>query len=485
MRRDSPLRERAGQRPGLRLSILCLAGALGGCAQLPDPVRLSGIKSPDAFEARVTLKAAEAAWPVERWWTAYGDPQLDALIDEALAGAPDLAVAAARVQRAEAVTEVVASADQLQLGASAAITEEKLSYNYLVPRSPRTEGWNDYGRATLDLRWTLDFWGRNRAALAAATSELEAGRAELAQARLMLAAGVAAQYAELGRLHASRDTAIRSLELRRKTAALFAQRYANGLDTRGGVSEAEARRAGAEGALLALDEQIALQRNRIAALLGAGPDRGLLIGAPTLKIERGFGLPAQLPVELLGRRPDIVAARLQVQAQERRIEQKEAEFYPNVNLSAFVGLQSLGLDLLGRSGSTVGSLGPAISLPLFSGGRLQGELRGAQSAYAGAVASYNGAVARALQEVADAAVSQRALGQRLLKAQEVVAAAAEAYRVARNRYQGGLANHLELLSAEDGLLNALNAQTQLRANSCQLDIALQRALGGGYQSAQR
>ena len=152
-----------------------------------------------------------------------------------------------------------------------------------------------------------------------------------------------------------------------------------------------------------------------------------------------------------------------------------------MNLSALIGVQSLGLDILAQGGSGIASIGPAISLPIFSGGRLQGELRGAHASYAEAVAVYNATVARALQDVADNAVRQKALGQRLGKAQEAVDAATEAHRVASNRYEGGLATYLDVLTAEDSLLGALSAQTHLRSASFTLDIGLQRALGGGYQ----
>jgi len=457
---------------------------LAGCAQLPDLGAAPQPKTPEAFPSTASMKAPAADWPAERWWGVYGDPQLNALIDEALAGSPDLAVAAARLQRADAVAQLAGSALKPQVSANASFSEDQLSSNHLTPRAMTPSGFNGFGRATLDLRWELDFWGKNRAALAAATSEQEAGRAELAQARLWLAASVAANYAELSRLHANRDTVAQAVTIRQKTSSLFAQRFDNGLETRGGLRNADARRAVTEGELLALDEQIALQRNRLAALLGAGPDRGLSIASPTLKLDRAFGLPAELSVNLLGRRPDVVAARLRTEAQARRIDQKKAEFYPNVNLSALVGVQAMGLDLLTRGGSGIASLGPAISLPLFSGGRLQGELRGAHAGYAESVAQYNATVARALQDVADSAISQKALGQRLLKAQEAVDAASEAHRVARNRYEGGLANYLDVLTAEDGLLGALSAQTNLRSLSFTLDIGLQRALGGGYQMAQ-
>lgn len=467
------------------LTAFCAALLLQACAQLPDLGEAPQLQPADAFQASASLQAPAADWPTDQWWKSYADPQLNALIDEALASAPDLLAAQARLQRAEAVTQITGSALKPQLGAHAAISQDKLSYNYLTPPGITPQNWNDYGRVTLDFRWELDFWGKNRAALAAATSELEAGRAELAQTHLLLASSIAANYAELSRLYANRATTVQSVEIRQQTATLFARRFDNGLETKGSVREADARRAATEGGLLALDEQIALQRNRLAALLGAGPDRGLALTAPSLKLDRSFGLPAQLSLSLLGRRPDVVAAKLQAEAQARRIDQKKAEFYPNVNLSAFVGVQALGLDMLAKSGSGVGSIGPAISLPIFTGGRLQAQLRGAHASYAETVANYNATVARALQEVADAAVSQQALGQRLRKAQETVDAATESYQVARNRYEGGLANFLEVLTAQDGMLAGISALTNLRSQSFTQDIALQRALGGGYQLAQR
>lgn len=472
-------------RSVMTLTALGAALGLAACAQLPDLESPAQPRRLAAVAADASFRAGTASWPAERWWTAYGDAQLDALVEEALAGSPDLAAAAARLQRAQAFTQLADSALKPRLSAQASVSEDKLSYHYLTPTAATPKGWNDFGRATLNFQWELDFWGRNRAGLAAATSELEAGRAELAQARLLLAAGVASQYAELGRLHANRETAQRSVALRGKTATLLQERWQHGLETRAAVREAEARLAMAQGSLLALDEQLALQRNRISALLGAGPDRGLSIAVPARPSKQAFGLPPQLALELLGRRPDIAAARLQAEAQSSRIELKRAEFYPNVNLSAFIGVQSLGLDWLAKNGSGIGSVGPAISLPLFTGGRLQGELRGAQAAHAEAVARYDAAVANALREVADAAVSLQALGPQLAAAQQAVDAAAEAHRIVQQRYVGGLSNYLEVLSAEDGLLSSLTAQSNLRSRSFTLDIALQRALGGGYQTAQR
>lgn len=466
-----------------RIVLTALALAIAGCAQIPSLDRLANPKHGQDYATSEAFAASAAHWPESKWWQAYGDAQLDALIDEALRDAPNLAAAGARLRRAEAIGQVAGAPLLPQLGANASATEQRQSYNYLTPKSMTPEGWQDYGRATLDFSWELDFWGKNRAALAAATSETEASRAEFAQTRLSLAATVATDYMELARLFAARNTAARSVEVRSKTATLFAERFANGLETKGSLREAEARRASAEGELLQIDEQIGLQRYRLAALLGAGPDRGLAINPPTINLSRSIGLPSELAADLLGRRPDIVAARLRTEAQLKRIDQKKAEFYPNVNLAGFIGLQSLGLNLLSNGDSTTGSIGPAISLPIFTGGRLSGELRGSVATYEESVANYNQTVTQALQQVANAALSQKSLGGRLNKSEEAVAAATEAYRIASNRYEGRLSSYLEVLSAEDAMLNNLRILTDLRSRAFTLDVALMHALGGGYGEA--
>lgn len=479
-----PAHTAATSRPRCLPALLSAASllALGACAQLPSLDTPAAPKPASAYTSEQSFAAPVDQWPQDAWWTSYGDAQLDQLIAEALQGAPSLAAARARLARAEGSAQVAGAARLPQVSANASANEQHQSYNYLTPRSMTPEGWNDYGRATLDFSWELDFWGKNRAALAAATSEVEATRADAAQARLALSASITAAYAELARLYAARDTAEAAVQVRTKTATLFRQRYDNGLETLGSVRQVDARRAAAEGDLLATDEQIALQKNRIAALLGAGPDRGIAIARPSVSLDRGFGLPSALNANLLGRRPDVVAARLRAEAAAKRIDQRTAEFYPDINLSAFIGVQSLGLDLLTKPGSFVGSIGPATSLPIFSGGRLRGQLRGANADYAEAVANYDAAVTQALHDVADAATSQRALGAQLAKADEAVNAAREAWRIANNRYDGGLSNYLDVLTAEDALLASLRSLTDMQSRAFTLDVALVRALGGGYQN---
>src|SRR5262245_39964799 len=291
---------------GLAVSLLSIL-RLGACAGLPADDARAAIKPAGHYSAERSFSESRAQWPAETWWTIYGDAQLDRLIDEALAGAPNIAVAEARLRRAQALTGVAGAALLPPVSANASISAQKQSRNYLSPRNATPEGWNDYGRATLDFSWEIDFWGKNRAALAAATSETDAAAADVAQARLVLATSIASAYAELARLHAALDTAKAALEVRVKGAELFRQRRANGLETLGGVRQADSRRAAAQADVLSLEEQLGLQRNRIAALAGAGPDRGLDIARPRVDLTRPYGLPTELRAELLGRRPDIVA----------------------------------------------------------------------------------------------------------------------------------------------------------------------------------
>jgi NodT family efflux transporter outer membrane factor (OMF) lipoprotein len=257
----------------------------------------------------------------------------------------------------------------------------------------------------------------------------------------------------------------------------------NGLDTRGELRQAEAGPPNARSELAAIDEQIAQTRNGLAALLGAGPDRGLAIARPSVAALKPFGLPANLAADLIGRRPDVVAAKWRAEASSKRIGQAKAAFYPNVNLAAAIGVQSLHLDKLFDSGSDVGSVGPAVSLPIFEGGRLKANLRAAEADRDGAVAAYDSAVTQALRDVADVAASERALNTRLSESRAALAASEDGFRIARLRYQGGLSTYQNVLIAELAVLSQRRIVADLESRALTLDVALVRALGGGFAPA--
>jgi outer membrane protein TolC len=165
-----------------------------------------------------------------------------------------------------------------------------------------------------------------------------------------------------------------------------------------------------------------------------------------------------------------------------RIKAARADFYPNVRLSALIGLGSLGLGNLLGSGSAFGAAGPAVSLPIFSGGRLQGAYRGARADYDGSVAVYNETLVQAVREIADVGARQRGLTARLDQTRAAFAASQRAYDLIQARYRGGLAPYFEVLSAEDALNANRRNVADLEASAFALDVALVRALGGGFRA---
>lgn len=469
------------KRRPVGFATLLLAGTaltLAGCAIPPRPAAHVDVKAPSTYSTDQSLAAPAANWPADRWWDEIGDAQLSALIAEGLSGASDMRIAAARFAAAQAAVGETRAALMPTLNAEGAVVEVKPSRELF---QTQIDSWNAVGDVSISGSWTIDFWGKNRAALHSAQDLAKAAEAEAAAARLAVSTGIAASYANLASLYQERDAAADALTVRRKTAALMADRRGYDLENEGAVARARSNQAAAEAELAAVDEQIAIIRNQIAALMGAGPDRGLAIQRPGLPATKGFGLPERLPVELLGRRPDVVAARYRAEAAAERIKQAKAGFYPNVDLKAVIGVQSLGISNLFTSSAGYGAVGPAISLPIFDGGRLRARYRGAEADYAEAVASYDGTLTAALREVADVAASSRALGTRLEYSRAAEAQARAAWTIASNRYRGGLSTYLDVLTAEDALISARRQVAGLNARAFTLDIALIRALGGGYQ----
>lgn len=422
-------------------------------------------------------------WPGDGWWKAYGDSQLDQLIAEGLAGSPDIAAAAARLARAQGQAQSAGGALGPNLVAQGSAGKVKQSYNNGFPREFLPKGWVDTGTLNLQFGLDLDLWGKNRALLRAALNERDAARVEAAEARLALASSIAAAYADLARLYAERDVAEEALRIQMDTAGLVSDRVRNGIDTEGQRRQAEAQVPAARADLSSIDEQIALKRYQIAALMGAGPDRGLAIARPKLSALTTLALPPSAGIDLVGRRPDIVAARSRVEAAAERIKAAHAAFYPDISLNGLVGLQALGFGNVLKSGSTYGNAGPAFSLPVFDTGRRAGDYRVARGNYDVAVADYDRTLIEALQDVANAVASRNALGAQIRDARASLADSQKAYEIARLRYQAGLSTYLDVLTAEQQLIVARRRDADLTARAFSLDVALIRALGGGFAGA--
>jgi NodT family efflux transporter outer membrane factor (OMF) lipoprotein len=463
------------------LSLLLLTG----CASLPKSVGPMPVpRGAESIAASQSLPASSLGqWPADLWWQAYGDPQLDALVAEGLTNSPDVAVAAARLRKATAFASQARAASLPTLDAQGSVSEAKQSYNTGFP--PQfiaflPHGWNDEGQLDLTLGFDPDFWGRNRAALAAATSERQAVAVEAQAAALVLSTSIVQTYADFGAALVLRDGRAAALTSRTATQSLFAQRLGQGLETRGSLRTADAQADSARADLAAADQALLLRRHQLAALLGAGPDRGLTIAAPHLAALGTRGLPEGVTTALLGRRPDLIAARARLEAAASRVKVARADFYPAVRLNALIGLQALGLGKLFNGGSTYGNVGPAISLPLFHGGALHGAYRGARADYDLAVADYDKLVLTAYQQVADAVTTRSLVARQLDYVRSAVAANEDAYSVAQARYRAGLSNYLNVLTVEDRLLDARVALALRDAAYRSADIGLVRALNGSF-----
>jgi NodT family efflux transporter outer membrane factor (OMF) lipoprotein len=452
----------------------------GACASVPN---LGAKPIPHAasdYASSQSLAPTTSASPADGWWKRYGDAQLDRLMNEALAGSPDLQAAAARMRTAEGFAQRASSALKPSLDAFAQPELSKQSQNQAMPAAAIPNGWNDSGSIGLSFSLDLDLWGKNRAAARAANSDADAAHFELHEAELALTTGIASTYAELGSLYAQRDSLETALDIRTQTAKLVTQRVDAGLGTQADAKQATARIAQARGDIEATDEAIALTKNALAALAGAGPDRGLTIDRPQIASLQAQGIPAGASIDLIGRRPDIAASRARVEAAAQRIKEARAAFYPNINLSGLIGLSSFGLGSLFSGGSTFGSVSPAVSLPLFHGGALQGQYRGRRGQYDEAVALYDASVIKALRETADAVTSQKSLASQLVQSRSALADFEEAHRLARQRYEHGLATYLDVLSAEEGVVSARLQVSALETRAFTLDVQLIRALGGGF-----
>lgn len=457
-------------------------------AALAAALVAAGCASPGELPAARTVSTAAAAgatgtatpWPAERWWAGFGDTTLDTLVERALAGQPSLQVAAARLRQADAAVGVASAGRLPQVQGTLDMTRQRFTENgpYPPPLAGSYE-WNN--GAQIGASWELDLFGRQRATIAAALGQRRAAEAELQAARVLLAANVVAGYVNLGRLVENREVARQSLAQREQILALVRQRIAAGLDTTVELRQAEGLIAQSRVDLEALDESTARARHALAELTGQGPNAldGL---SPALAPLRSTPLPAGLPADLLGRRADLVAQRWRVESAMREVDVARAAFYPNVSLTAFAGFSSLGLDDFLKASSRNLGIGPALSLPIFEGGRLRANLGARAAEVDAAVEGYNGALLRALREVADEVAGLQSLERQQRAQAEAGAAADAAYALAIQRYQAGLGNFLTVLNAQTNVLAQSRAATELKARHLSSEVALTRALGGGWSA---
>lgn len=459
------------------LAALAMALAVAGCASTHGMAPQSTLRDTDRLQAGESLARVDitpAAWPDARWWQSLGDAQLDALITRALADSPSIEAADARLRKALAQAGLAEAGLLPTLGAAAQHTHVDLPDSLPAPLGGMAVSSN---MLSLRFDWSPDLWGGKRARYQAALGNARATEAETQAARATLAGNIAHAYVALSQAYAMQDAATAEAARNAGLRKLSEQRVRAGIDNRIALEQIVSAEAAARAQAKAASQQIDALRNTLAMLAGQGPDFGLTLARPKLDTP-AIAVPSLLPSDLVSRRADVTAARWRVEAASKGIKASKADFYPTINLAAMVGLVGPLSSIFQRQ-SAFDYAAPAITLPIFDGGRLRNQLAGSNADFDLAIAHYDQTVLGALREVVDATQSARTLETQIAETRIARDAAAKSASLMRQRRQAGLANQLDVLNAEKPLLQLDQQLATLRARRIDAAINLDIALGGG------
>ncbi|RCS31258.1 RND transporter [Rhodanobacter denitrificans] len=471
--KHAPLR---GRTALVAATLLALAGCAAAPARLGEPalrddVPLAGLQAP-----------ARADWPAAEWWRHYDDQQLDDLIDRAMRQSPDLALAQSRVQGAEQSAQLAAAQLGLSVNGSAQISRQRMSEHGLIPS--RFLGFTWYNQADLgvQLQYDFDWWGKKRATMEAALDQAHAAEAQRSAAALAIQYAVADTYFGWQADQARLQLADQLLATQQRLADIAGLRVRQGVDLPDVAQKAQAQLAAVREMRVALDGSAKIRRATLASLLGVAPATlPELHARPLPKIARG--VPADAGLDLIARRPDIAASRWQVEAALKQTDAARAEFFPDIGITALAGLSSIDLDKLLTAGSRTFALTPALHLPIFSGGALEANYGVRRAQLDAAVAQYDSTVLAAAREVATQALGAEQVAARQHEQQAQLDAGQRLLASAQARARQGVRDIRESLGAQAALLQQRDAATQLQAQATSTDLALIKALGGGYRRA--
>ncbi|OXS19981.1 efflux transporter outer membrane subunit [Pseudomonas rhodesiae] len=466
------------------LCLVLMAMSMAGCANYSGLDTQGQRLDANTLQTGKSLSGvtlSSAAWPSADWWKSLGDPQLDGLINEALQNSPDMQVASARAHQAQAAAYAADAARMPTLDASAGVSRSRLAKD----QDPRGEGdaYSTVRNIGASFNYTFDLWGGQRAAWEAALGQARAAQVDQQAARLTLAADVAKAYSDLGQAHIVRDLAEEDLKRTRQMLELSQRRLDSGIDSHYQYQQTESLAASSESQLIDAQKQLQSAKIALAVLLGKGPDRGGELARPAVLKPAAVAVPALLPAELLGRRPDLIAARWRVEAAGRNIDASKTRFYPNLNLSASAGAESLLGDAMFGSASRFFNIAPTVSLPIFDGGRLRADLDARDADYDLAVAQYNKTLVQALGDIGNTLSQLRDTGRQIQAQQHATDIAQQSYDTVVQRYGSGIGSYLDVLSIEQQLLQAQRQLATLNAGQITLSIQLMQALGGGYSAS--
>jgi multidrug efflux system outer membrane protein len=467
--------------PG-RLALTALAVLLAGCATAPVYQRPL-VTVPAQWTVQEPWRESAPNDSIARgpWWQRFGDPQLNTLQEQAMAASPTLAVAAARLAQARSQVDAASAGLFPQLSLSSRLARQRISANrpltnYNAPNSTTIQ--NDYA-LSFGVAYEADLWGRVQGGVDVARASAQQSTADFENVRLVLASDLAANYFNLRQLDIELDVLARSIALQRRALDLATARHDLGATSGLDVAQQQALLDTTLTQVDVLRRQRSQFEHAIATLVGTP--------APlfALAAEAGPRIPPALPIgvpsDLLERRPDVASAERAVAAANAQIGVARAAYYPSFTLNPAVGVDSNTLSRLFDAPSLLWSLGVSLAQPLFDAGRVDANVEFTRAAYDAAVGNYRRVVLTAMQEVEDGVSGSAALDRALAQAQLAVASAEKVLQLANDRYEGGVASYLDVISAQQSLLNAQRQAAQLLGQRLLVSVFLVKALGGDWQ----
>jgi NodT family efflux transporter outer membrane factor (OMF) lipoprotein len=427
------------------------------------------------------LGVGTAPAPVQgAWWTEYQDSQLDRLLEAALADNPTLGQTLARLRQSQAAADATEAALWPYVSYDAAVNRERLSGKDVIPPPHAgTTVWR--GAQGLNFSWELDFWGRQQSLVRQARSDANATALDGDAARLAIVSAVVRTYIDLERSYELVDVARREEQQRQEILDITRHRFKAGLDTNVELRQAEGAVPEARVERVSEEAEIDRDVHLLAALSGRGADKYGEIQRPRLQMDAVLSLPSALPMDLLARRPDVLAARSRVDSAQAGLDVAKADFYPNIDLLAFAGTAAVGFDNLFHGEAGTYGVGPALHLPVFDAGRLKANYRANTANIDIVVTAYNQVVLTAVRETADRLSDIASLDTRLAEQQQSLDDAEEAFRLARERYNAGLTTYLTVLTTETQVFAARRQRIDLESARASARVTLVIEVGGDFR----
>jgi multidrug efflux system outer membrane protein len=465
--------------------LLSAAALLAGCAAPKyDPPKL---EMPLAWKVEAPFREGTPSdlLPKGRWWERFGDPKLSELTDQALAGNPTLATAYQRLAQARSTLASVSgqAVPQVSIPLRAQrfrITENRPLNNYAAPQFSTTQNDFAYG---LSASYEVDLSGRVSSAIAGARASLEQASADLENVKLLLTADLATAYFNLRQTDVELDVVTKSIDLQRRSLGIARTRHDLGAGSGLDVAQQQALIDATLTQVDILRRQRALFEHAIATLTGTPAP--LFTLAADLREMTPPAVPIGVPSDILERRPDVAAAERAMAVANAQVGVANAAFYPSITLGATVGQQSRDIDTLFQKPSLVWSLGVNLLQPLIDGGRIRANFDFAKSGYEITAANYRRVVLNAMQEAEDGIIGLAALERASVQSRVSVDSSQKVLDLVTTRYEGGVASPLEVIVAQQQLLNNQRLASQLVGQRLLTSVFLVKALGGDWEGPQK